>query len=119
MPHPEIAIIHDIKPHEAIATRAQILQKIVENKWSVAGVHIPFPGMGNLNIGNPGYDFTPFSDPTEPGKGTMPGWQIAIIVIGVCLLATVGILIVVRCCRKHSHGGSERLPAQKQSILGA
>ncbi|MCC8094104.1 MAG: MBL fold metallo-hydrolase [Tannerellaceae bacterium] len=51
IPHPEIATIHDMDPLPAARTRGELLEYLVKNKIRVAGMHIEFPGMGDL-IGN-------------------------------------------------------------------
>jgi glyoxylase-like metal-dependent hydrolase (beta-lactamase superfamily II) len=112
MPHPEIAVTYDVDPHEAVRKRAEILQKIVQHKWGVAGMHIPFPGMGNLTRSNPGYTFLPFDVPwpsPKPEKGTMPGWQIAVIVVGACVVAAASLAIGLYCFRRSDHEGMVRM----------
>ena len=60
MPYPAIAVTYDTDHKKAVETRLNVLKYIVENKLSVAGMHIPYPGMGTLAAdGKGGYIFTP------------------------------------------------------------
>ncbi|MCL2414369.1 MAG: MBL fold metallo-hydrolase [Bacteroidales bacterium] len=60
MPHPTVAIAFDVDSDKAIEARLEMLKHIVENNFSVAGAHIPFPGMGTLESdGRGGFVFTP------------------------------------------------------------
>jgi len=60
MPYPQVALTYDVDPAAAIITREAVLDYIIKNEIAVAGMHIAFPGMGNLKKGNKGYLFTPF-----------------------------------------------------------
>jgi glyoxylase-like metal-dependent hydrolase (beta-lactamase superfamily II) len=58
MPYPEVAVTYDSDPVKAVASRQKLLKYIDDNKITVAGAHIPFPGIGNLNKQTSnGYDF--------------------------------------------------------------
>ena len=60
MPFPKVAISYDTNPDEAVKTRLRILEYIVKNNLTAAGMHIPYPGIGTLKSdGNGGYIFTP------------------------------------------------------------
>ena len=59
MPHPEIYPDYDYDPVTAIATRKAVLERVSESNTPVAGMHIPFPGVGYVNKAEQGYSFTP------------------------------------------------------------
>ena len=48
VPHPEIATRYDIDPVMAAESRAQVLNWLESQGLTVAGMHVPYPGMGNL-----------------------------------------------------------------------
>jgi glyoxylase-like metal-dependent hydrolase (beta-lactamase superfamily II) len=62
MPLPEISVRYDVDPDAARATRAKILEYVVENKIPVAGMHIPYPGIGTIEKAAEGYRFTPITE---------------------------------------------------------
>ena len=49
VPHPEIATRYDIDPVMAAESRAQLLKWVESQGIAVAGMHVPYPGMGKLN----------------------------------------------------------------------
>lgn len=60
MPYPKVAITYDTNQEEAVKTRLKILSYITGKNLTVAGMHIPYPGLGNLEPdGKGGYIFTP------------------------------------------------------------
>jgi glyoxylase-like metal-dependent hydrolase (beta-lactamase superfamily II) len=61
MAKPEVGIAFDVDGALAIATRQRILEEVARDRTRVAGMHISFPGIGNvrkLEAGD-GYDFEP------------------------------------------------------------
>jgi glyoxylase-like metal-dependent hydrolase (beta-lactamase superfamily II) len=57
---PKVAVIFDVDPAQAIATREAILAWVAANNVSVAGAHIPYPGIGKLSLNQAGhYTFQP------------------------------------------------------------
>jgi len=48
IPYPEVAVTYDVNPTKAIESRQRILQYVTDNKIDVAGMHIQFPGIGNI-----------------------------------------------------------------------
>ncbi len=48
VPHPEIPTRHDINPVKAAESRAQVLNWLESQGLTMAGMHVPYPGMGNL-----------------------------------------------------------------------
>lgn len=61
MPHPEVAVTYDVHPEDAIRARREILEYIEKYRIPVAGMHIPFPGMGQIKKAEgTGYNFIPF-----------------------------------------------------------
>jgi len=60
MPHPEIAMTYDSDPKEAVQSREVILKFVSEQAIPVAGMHIPFPGIGTVEKSDSeGYRFVP------------------------------------------------------------
>ena len=60
MPHPEIYPAYDYDPVTATATRETILEQVSRDNIPVAGMHIPFPGVGRVQKAPAGgYNFTP------------------------------------------------------------
>ena len=61
MPCPEVAVTYDSNPQDAIKARKETLEYVAKNKIPVAGMHIPFPGIGTVESGATpgGYLFTP------------------------------------------------------------
>ncbi len=60
MPVPNVAMVYDVNPSEAIAIRLKALQYVSERKLPVAGMHIAAPSMGMVRAGDEGgYVFTP------------------------------------------------------------
>jgi glyoxylase-like metal-dependent hydrolase (beta-lactamase superfamily II) len=47
-PRPDIALTFDIDKKEAVSTRQAIFKTAAEKKTLVAGMHLPFPGIGRL-----------------------------------------------------------------------
>jgi len=45
---PDVAWKYDENPEEARATRAALLESVVEEGWIVAGSHLPDPGIGRI-----------------------------------------------------------------------
>lgn len=63
MPYPEVALVYDSDAGQAIETRKRILEYVAENRISVAGMHIPYPAVGNVaraKDGTGGYTYTPY-----------------------------------------------------------
>lgn len=60
MPYPEVAVKYDVEPDRAIETRKKILEYVVAHNISVAGMHIPYPGIGKVEKSTErGYLFVP------------------------------------------------------------
>ncbi|MDR1332569.1 MAG: MBL fold metallo-hydrolase [Tannerella sp.] len=60
IPCPEVALAFDSDSDQAIRTRRAILEYVVANRITVAGMHIPFPAAGNIAAGKEtAYVFTP------------------------------------------------------------
>ena len=57
MPYPEVAVTYDVDPVLAIATRKQALDYMAKQNIPVAGMHIPFPGIGHIETKENGYLF--------------------------------------------------------------
>lgn len=57
--HPEIWAGSDIDPKAAVAARWALFAKLAANRWTVAGAHLPFPGIGHVRKDGTGYAFVP------------------------------------------------------------
>ncbi len=57
--YPEVAVTYDVDPDQAVKSRIETLKYISDKNIKVAGMHIPFSGMGNVTINEAGgYTFT-------------------------------------------------------------
>jgi glyoxylase-like metal-dependent hydrolase (beta-lactamase superfamily II) len=56
---PEWAITFDTDPSQAIDTRRRMFDMVVADRMAVAGMHLPFPGMGHVARDATGYAFVP------------------------------------------------------------
>ncbi len=59
MPHPEISVRYDVDPDAARDSRRRVLEYVATNHIPVAGMHIPYPGIGTVERVGDGYKFTP------------------------------------------------------------
>jgi glyoxylase-like metal-dependent hydrolase (beta-lactamase superfamily II) len=59
MPCPDVAVVYDTDPAQAVATRKKILNYVAENEISIAGMHIAFPAVGDVVRAGKGYEFKP------------------------------------------------------------
>jgi glyoxylase-like metal-dependent hydrolase (beta-lactamase superfamily II) len=57
--HPEVTVVLDIDPPAALATRKQLLSKLVHEDVVIAGPHMLFPGLGRLHEEGSGYSWAP------------------------------------------------------------
>jgi len=58
--NPSVAISYDSDPVEAVKSRQQILADAAKNGWLIGGVHLLFPGFGNVRANDgKGYIFLP------------------------------------------------------------
>lgn len=58
-PKPEAAIGFDVDPDTAVSTRMALLAEVAESRLTVAGMHLPFPGIGHVVTEGSGYRFVP------------------------------------------------------------
>lgn len=58
-PKPSAAIGFDVDAATAIATREALLAEVSENRMPVAGMHLPFPGIGHVVADGGGFRFKP------------------------------------------------------------
>jgi glyoxylase-like metal-dependent hydrolase (beta-lactamase superfamily II) len=64
MPAPQVAMTYDVDPEEAVASRLAVLKYVAEEKIPVAGMHVPYPGIGEVSPGpENGYTFIPAPAP--------------------------------------------------------
>jgi glyoxylase-like metal-dependent hydrolase (beta-lactamase superfamily II) len=59
MPRPEVAIVYDSAPDQAVKTRKAVFTRAAQEKLPVAGMHFPFPAIGRLTLDGDGFAFTP------------------------------------------------------------
>jgi len=58
-PVPEISATYDMDQKAAATVRRQVLDYAAKNKIPVAGMHIVYPGTGNVSVDGSGFKFTP------------------------------------------------------------
>ena len=57
---PNMAVTFDVNPRAAIDVRKKIFKDVSKNRTRIAGIHIPFPGVGTLKETTGGaYEFSP------------------------------------------------------------
>jgi hypothetical protein len=59
VPHPEAALVFDVDPHEARATRVRTFDRVAADRLRVAGAHLDFPGFGYIVRQGASYRFEP------------------------------------------------------------
>ena len=57
--HPEATIMSDSDQARAAASRRETMAKAADDRWLVAGAHLPFPGIGHVRREGAGYAFVP------------------------------------------------------------
>ncbi len=57
LPVPTVAVTYDTDPNKAIASRKRWFDKAADEKFVVASMHLPFPGIGTLAKDGAGYRF--------------------------------------------------------------
>ena len=58
IPFPEVAVTYDVDPVKAVESRQLLMKYVSENKIKIAGMHIPFPGIGTIKKDDSGrYEF--------------------------------------------------------------
>lgn len=68
---PDVGIVFDTAPTQAISERQALFQKAAQSKALIGGMHIPFPGIGRIRAdANNTYTWVPiaFSPLPSPGK---------------------------------------------------
>lgn len=58
LPVPEVAVTYDTDAAKAVAARKRLFDRAVDGKYTVATMHLPFPGIGTLSKAGDGYAFT-------------------------------------------------------------
>ena len=62
MPVPQVAMTYDVDPEMAVTSRRAVLKYVADKKIPVAGMHVPYPGIGKVTpLSAGGYRFTPVS----------------------------------------------------------
>jgi glyoxylase-like metal-dependent hydrolase (beta-lactamase superfamily II) len=60
MSYPQVAVTYDVNPELATQSRREILQYVTQNKITIAGMHIAYPAIGNIEQdGEQSYRFIP------------------------------------------------------------
>lgn len=63
MPYPEVAVTYDVDPAEATQSRQRLLKYMADHKIRIAGMHIPYPAIGNVKIRETGgYQYAPLCE---------------------------------------------------------
>ena len=57
--HPDWSIAFDTDKSQALAARTKILDEVATDRIRIAGMHLGFPGLGNVAKAGTGYDFVP------------------------------------------------------------
>lgn len=61
-PHPEYSLIYDADVKQAVHRRRHVLNRAATEKWLIAGMHIPFPGIGSVVKSGKGFNFVPVKE---------------------------------------------------------
>lgn len=64
--NPDISVVFDSDPKEAVETRKRILAQVSKDRTMVAGMHMPFPGFGHVRHEDNSYRFVPAEWSYEP-----------------------------------------------------
>ena len=59
LPKPDTAMIYDVDPGRAAATRRRVLDWVADERVQVAGAHLAAPGIGHIVRAGDGYAFQP------------------------------------------------------------
>lgn len=57
--HPDAGIAFDIDPGQAATTRRNLLQMVTADRIAVAGTHLPFPGIGHVEVRGDAFAWVP------------------------------------------------------------
>ncbi len=69
---PDVSIEFDVDQPQAITTRKTLMKNMAEGKSLVAGMHLPFPGLGHVRAeGTESYSWVPVEFQSMPVKNTM------------------------------------------------
>jgi glyoxylase-like metal-dependent hydrolase (beta-lactamase superfamily II) len=58
IPDPDIAVIYDLDPAQAMQTRKKVLEMLAETGMACSGGHFLYPGIGRIERAGAGYAFT-------------------------------------------------------------
>ncbi len=64
--HPEVTLAFDMNPDMAAATRKTHMDTLAAEHWLVAGMHLPYPGLGYISKADGEYNFQPIEPESEP-----------------------------------------------------
>ena len=66
-PRPDVAVSFDSDPKQAVASREALFRRVAAAKTLIAGMHIPFPGLGHLRAdGTNAYTWVPVEHSPRP-----------------------------------------------------
>ena len=64
---PEAAVSFDADAKQAVSTREAVFRRVADGKTLVAGMHLPFPGIGRLRVeGKNAYSWAPIEYSPTP-----------------------------------------------------
>lgn len=66
--HPEVAIEFDVDSKQAVLTRKRVFAEVAKQRELVAGMHLPFPGIGHVRKEGKGYAWVPAEFSPLPAK---------------------------------------------------
>lgn len=67
-PEPAVTVVYDQDPAAASARRAEVFAEASDRRRLVAAAHLPFPGIGHVRPGSPGYDWVPVDYRDRDGR---------------------------------------------------
>ncbi len=59
LPHPDVTMVFDVDGPLAAKTRKALLERVAADHTLIAGMHMPFPGVGHIEKAWEGYRFVP------------------------------------------------------------
>lgn len=66
--HPEVAIEFDTDAKQAVLTRKRVFAEVAKQRELIAGMHLPFPGIGHVRKEGKGYAWVPAEFSPLPAK---------------------------------------------------
>lgn len=72
LPRPEVTIEFDVDPRQALRMRKDVFKRVVKDGFLVAGMHLPFPGLGHVRDEPKGYEWVPIDFGPLPAPSATP-----------------------------------------------